>query len=49
HTVMTVDVDNSLALVESTVSGEASGTSPAAVNVEKPVKRKRNLAGMLGR
>ncbi|GJY76651.1 hypothetical protein Tco_0481767 [Tanacetum coccineum] len=45
-TVMTADVYNSLALVESTVSGEASGTSPTAANVKKPVKRKRNLTGM---
>lgn len=42
---MTAEVDNSLALVEAAVSGEGSGASPAA-NVEKPVKRKRNLAGM---
>lgn len=46
---MTTDLDNSSAVNESTVSGEASISSPgnqAAAPPEKPVKRKRNLAGM---
>ncbi|KAL8193766.1 hypothetical protein R6Q57_026458 [Mikania cordata] len=46
---MTTDLDNSLTVNESTVSGDASFSSPAnqtAVPPEKPVKRKRNLAGM---
>ncbi|CAI9262034.1 unnamed protein product [Lactuca saligna] len=46
---MTTDLDNSSAVNESTVSGEASISSPGnqtAAPPEKPVKRKRNLAGM---
>lgn len=46
---MTTDLDNSSAMNESTVSGEASISSPGnqtAAPSEKPVKRKRNLAGM---
>ncbi|KAL4577618.1 hypothetical protein LXL04_013728 [Taraxacum kok-saghyz] len=46
---MTTDLDNSSAVNESTVSGEASISSPGnqtAGPSEKPAKRKRNLAGM---
>ncbi|KAI3798895.1 hypothetical protein L1987_34179 [Smallanthus sonchifolius] len=46
---MTTDLENSSAVNESTVSGEASFSSPGnlmAAPPEKPVKRKRNLAGM---
>ncbi|KAK9050595.1 hypothetical protein SSX86_030435 [Deinandra increscens subsp. villosa] len=43
---MTTDLDNSSAVNESTVSGEASFSSQTAMPPEKPVKKKRNLAGM---
>ncbi|XP_076955503.1 zinc finger protein GAI-ASSOCIATED FACTOR 1-like isoform X2 [Bidens hawaiensis] len=46
---MTTELDNSSAVNESTVSGEASFSSPAnhtVALVETPAKRKRNLAGM---
>lgn len=46
---MTTDLENLPAVNESTVSGEASGSSPGnqtAAPPEKPPKRKRNLAGM---
>lgn len=45
---MTTELDNSSAVNESTVSGDASFSSPAVAPPEKPVKRKRNLAGMPG-
>ncbi|XP_024968343.1 protein indeterminate-domain 2-like [Cynara cardunculus var. scolymus] len=46
---MTTELDNTSAVNESTVSGEASISSlgnQTAAPPEKPVKRKRNLAGM---
>ncbi|KAK1410408.1 hypothetical protein QVD17_36945 [Tagetes erecta] len=43
---MTTELDNSSAVNESTVSGDASFSSPTVTPPEKPVKRKRNLAGM---